>query len=463
MNKHGYRLRIDALEDRILLKSPSAAPPLPPPPVDAVWVDTLSELYNAVDNLQSGQTVVIQPGTYNLTRHLGIGQFGQVSNVTIRGETSNFYDVVIRGAGGWEDPDVGYGFYIANAQDVTIADLSVGEVYYHAISLEGWAGADRVRLYHTRIYDTGEQHIKGNPGGSNGGTEDVTVEYCLIEYTNGTPPSDHGGGTGYVGAAHVHNGIRWTFRDNLIRDFHTPDSSFHWFAPTLLFWNYSRDTVVERNTLINTDRAIAYGLIDKVTGHDHEGGVIRDNFVVTDSGLFSPARRAASDGQIIVWDSPGTFVAHNTMLSNLNQVYAIELRWTTDGIEVHNNLTDAPIRSREGFPFTQSGNYTSAVWRMFVDPANADLHLAATDATRIFVINKASPQSAYDWDRQRRTGLADIGADEFSVGGRSEDPNGCSLAMLVTALDCLNSDIDQAVADDTILPPNAHTFLARTC
>ena len=119
----------EALERRTLLAAPAAAPRLPAPPTDAVWVSTVAQLQTAVANLRSGQTVVVRPGTYNLTQPLRVGQFGPVVGATIRGATGRFGDVVIRGAGGWEDRAVGYGFWVANAQDLTIADLSIGEVY----------------------------------------------------------------------------------------------------------------------------------------------------------------------------------------------------------------------------------------------------------------------------------------------------------------------------------------------
>ena len=83
------RLFLEAFEERVLPAAPSAAPPLPPPPADAVYVATVAQLQSAVANLQSGQTVVIRPGVYNLTAPLRVGQFGPVSDFTIRGETGN--------------------------------------------------------------------------------------------------------------------------------------------------------------------------------------------------------------------------------------------------------------------------------------------------------------------------------------------------------------------------------------
>jgi hypothetical protein len=88
MRSRRFRPRLEALECREVPAAPADAPPLPPPPPPSstvIHVDTVAELESAVANLQSGQTVVVQPGTYQLTRTLYIGNGRQVQNVTLRG------------------------------------------------------------------------------------------------------------------------------------------------------------------------------------------------------------------------------------------------------------------------------------------------------------------------------------------------------------------------------------------
>src|SRR5436309_10758384 len=150
------RLGLESLESRDVPASPSSAPSLgAPPPASAnvIWVSTTTQLQNAVQNLQSNQTIVVQPGTYQISAPLYIGLNHQVSNVTVRGATDDFNDVVIRGAG-MDNSQVPYGLDIFNAQDVTIANVSVGATYYDAVDLKGDAGAARVHLYHDRLFDT---------------------------------------------------------------------------------------------------------------------------------------------------------------------------------------------------------------------------------------------------------------------------------------------------------------------
>ncbi len=417
------RLRAEPLETRVLPRSPWEAPslgPPPPPGPDTIWVGTEPELQAAVQNLRSNQTVVVRPGEYRLTRPLYVGKDTPVQNVTIRGATDDFDDVVIRGAG-MENPAVPFGISVYNAQDVLIANLSVGEVYYHALDLQGIQGADRVRAYHNRFFDAGEQILKSSAGG--GGADDCVLEYNVIEFTAGPSVTDHGGGTGYTGGLHAHETDRWLIRDNLWRNVHTPDWVQHTFAPTVLMWNGSADTVVEGNTFVDCDRAVAFGLIDQPNGTDHRGGAIRNNVVYQRPGLFSPERRAGSDGQLLAYDSPGTVIAHNTVLTNGNSRFSLETRWAA--VEFRNNLTDAPYRGRDGGTFVESGNVAAAGLGMFVNAPALDLRLVDSLTTRALVIDRAvAGYATLDWSGAARSAGAgpDVGALEFSSSPPSSPP-----------------------------------------
>src|SRR5438067_9991000 len=147
-------LRVEALEDRITPASPDAwvSSPPPSPGPNVIWVDTVAQLNSAVQNLQSGQTIVIKPGVYNLTQPLYVGKNQQVQNVSIRGSTGDFNDVVLRGAG-MNNTAVHYGFSVYNAQDVFFQDLSVGDGYWTGIDLQGGMGAERVHVSHCRVFD----------------------------------------------------------------------------------------------------------------------------------------------------------------------------------------------------------------------------------------------------------------------------------------------------------------------
>jgi hypothetical protein len=378
-----------------------------------VNVSTEPQLQSAMGYLQSGDTIVLANGTYTLSNTLYVN--GK-SNVTIRG-ASGCDNVVLVGKG-MDNANYGgveFGIW-TNATNTTIAHLTIRDTYDNAIILNPPASSPHI--YSVKLINAGSQFIKSNPlnPGPNGtGVDNAVVEYCWFEYLNGPPTTDHGSGVGYFNGISAHTVHNWIIRGNRFKNLHNPDTAAYLWNPAVLMWNYSTNTITERNVFINVDRAIAYGLLLQSNGYDHQGGVIRNNFVYEQPGLFSASRKSGSDGAIIIWDSPYTLVYHNTVLTSGNLNHAIEFRFAqTTGTEARNNLADADIYLRESASAALSGNALSATSSLFVDPANADLHLKSSASV---AIDKAATLSALtdDIDGQKRPyGAAyDIGADEL--------------------------------------------------
>jgi hypothetical protein len=331
-----------------------SAPPLPLTGTRVVNVVTEAQLQSAMSNLRDGDTILLANGTYNLTNTLHVAN---VNNVTIRG-ASGCHEVVLIGRG-MDNANYGkvpHGIW-SNAHTTVIAHLTIRDIYTHPIIFN--AGAQSPHIYNVKLLNAGSQFIKANPNGPAAGVDNGVVEYSVFEYTAGPPATNHGPGVGYTNGLSIHTANNWIIRGNLFKNFHTPDSSAYPWNPVVLVWKHSTNTLTERNTFINVDRAVAYGLQDN-TGYDHQGGIIRNNFIYVQPGLMSQARKAGSDAQIIVWDSPGTKVFHNTILTNGNVFNAIEVRFTTVGAEIRNNLTDAPLGSRDGGSYSQIGNWLTA-------------------------------------------------------------------------------------------------------
>lgn len=388
--------------------------PLPLTGTRIVNVSTEPQLQSAVANARAGDTIVLANGTYPLTRSLYLN--GK-NNVTIRG-TAGCDGVTLVGKG-MDNANYGnvlFGIW-SNALNTTIAHLTIRDTYDNLIIFN--AGAQAPYVYSMKLLNAGSQFIKANPTDpANGiGVDHGVIEYSWLEYTVGPPATDHGAGVGYTNGLSAHTADNWSIRHNVFKNFHTPDTAAYLWNPAVLMWNHSQNTLTEQNIFINVDRAIAYGLVNQSSGTDHARGTIRNNVVYLQPGLMSAARRAGSDGAIIVWDSPNTKVYHNTILTNGNVAKAIEFRFTTTGGEARNNLADAPLGARDGATFAQSGNYLAATPAMFVNPAGADLHLLDTAATRAFVIDHgvALPAVTDDIDGDRRPLGAgyDIGADEL--------------------------------------------------
>jgi len=403
---------------------PAGRPCIPPAalPISGTRIvngATEAQLQNAMGDLQAGDTIVLANGTYNLTRTLNVN--GR-NNVTIRG-TFGCDGVVLVGRG-MDNPNYGsvpHGIW-SNSSNTTIAHLTIRDTYDNPIIFN--AGARSPRVYSVKLLNAGSQFIKANPTdiAQGIGIDNGVVEYSWFEYPAGPPTTDHGAGLGYTNGLSLHAAENWIIRRNLFKNLRMPDS-YRWsWNPAVLVWNHSSNTLTESNIFINVDRAIAYG-IQANNGSDHQGGTIRNNFIYLQPNLMSASRKAGSDAQIIVWDSPGTKVYHNTILTNGNVFKSIEFRFITTGAEARNNLADAPIGTRDGATFTQSGNLLTAIPSMFVNPAAADLHLRSTATV---AIDRAPTLTSVTDDidgNARPFGPAyDIGADEFIVGGGDTIP-----------------------------------------
>ncbi len=378
--------------------------PLPPPAGAVVNVSTVAQLQNAVASIASNTTIVISAGTYNLTSTLYIN--GSFVNVGIRGATGNRDDVVLVGKGmnAAGDGGVPFGIWVGgNVRGVTLAHLTVRDVYYHPIMLN--AGAQSPLIHNVRLVNAGQQLLKSSPDGAGGGVDNGIVEYSVFEYD--TTSRDY-----YTNGVDVHTGDNWIIRHNLFRNIRAPQGQLA--GPSILMWNASTNTIVDGNTFIDCQREIALGLIER-TPNDHTGGIVRNNFIY---------RSVAGDSAIYIGDSPNAQVLHNSIFISGTYSNPIEYRFAhTTGVLIANNVLDGNIAARDGATGSVTGNYTTASAVLFINPAAGDLHLKPTATA---VLNRvASPPvvAGTDWDGQSRpAGATDIGADE-QVAGTGTPPN----------------------------------------
>ena len=314
-----------------------------------VNVGNANELQRAVRSAKLDSIILLAPGEYRLIATIGV----RTDRITLRGKGDGCRDVIIMGAG-MNNPDYGgapHGIW-TNASGLTVQNLTIRDFYQHGIVLN--PGAESPTIQNIQVLDTGKQLIKSNPTDFGDGIDGGLVENSVFAYTEGPPMIDRGGGTGYTNGVDVHAGANWVIRNNHFENFHAPDHADHLWAPVILMWNGARDTIVENNTFVNVDRAIAFGLLDRPK--DHSGGVIRNNRIDYDEGLYSTQRRRGSDGAIIVWSSPGTVVEENEVFTRGNLNHSIEFRFDTSGASAINNTVDAPIGTRDGGSYKGSGN-----------------------------------------------------------------------------------------------------------
>ncbi len=376
-------------------------PALPPKTGRVLTVTTEPELQGALASLTSGTTVLIAPGTYQLTRTLYVK--GPVADVTIRGSSNSRDDVVLRGPG-MTNPaygDVPFGIWVGgDVQRLTLANMTIRDVYFHPIIMN--AGPQSPHLYNLHLINGGQQLLKTNPADDGSGINNGVIEFTKFEYV----PNSR---DWYANALEVLAGANWVIRNNLIKNIKAP--SGQQAGPAVLAWFGASGTIVEGNTFINCQREISFGLIERPP-HDHTGGIIRNNFIYRDGSVED------GDVAIGVFDSPGTKVLHNTILVAGTYPNAIEYRFPgATGILIANNLTNKAITARDGSAATVSGNYTAATANMFVNPSAGNLHLLST-ATAAIDRGIPLPDVTDDWDGTPRPagGLPDIGADEYIPG-----------------------------------------------
>jgi PKD repeat protein len=387
-------------------------PPLPPPTGSVVYVSTVNQLQNAVSALQSGQTIMINPGTYNLTGTLYVPQ--GLTNIAIRGASGKASDVVIKGdavldatapytgsaiwgSGSGISGTIQFGIWLGNVQGVTVGDITLENFVDDAVILN--AGVQSPLFHDVVMLDTGEQLLKSNPDGSGGGVNNGVVEYCTIGYTVAAPNN-------YTNGVDLHTTQNWIIRNNLFKNILTTNTkttvtSGALAGPAVLVWNHSSNCTTVGNTFVNCQREIAYGLSDPSSiTDDNTGGLIANNMIYRSGGQHG-------DVAIGVWNSPGTEVAFNTIILSGDYVNAIEYRFsTTTNVKILYNLTDSAITARDGATGTVSGNITTAQQSWFVNPSVGDLHLTAAATPGI-----ATPST---WPRSARTTTA--------RGGRQAGP-----------------------------------------
>jgi hypothetical protein len=374
---------------------------LPIPTSRVRTVRSAAELQDAVRTARADSTIVLEDGTYDLPATLEV----QVPGLTIRGRSADPARTVIRGSGMAGD---GVGVALAvGAPRVTVAQLSIGLVRFHSVQVRGEAGAHAVRIYHVRLFDAGQQLLKGSFA-PNGQTADGgRVECSTFEYTDHAP-SDYTNGIDLIGMKD------WVIRDNRFLRIRGPREKGWSAGPAILAWGNSEGTIIERNVVIDCFRGIALGLGPGAfkqprggpTQVDHRGGVIRNNVVVN----LNPW----ADEGIEVNAAPDVRVEFNTVLIEGQLPWSISIRFPQAAAVVRNNLTSRRILSRDGGSVKPEGNVDGATLTWFIDVAAGNLRLVGT-ATRAIDTGVPVTDLTEDFDGLPRTvgQRPDAGAFEY--------------------------------------------------
>ncbi len=410
-----------------------------------VFPSQSGELNSIVNDLKSGSTLLFSDGTYNLN-----GVFMQViaPNVTLRSESGNREKVILNGD--YVSEEI---IQIA-ASGVTVSDMTLKQAKYHPIHVTATDNADvtDTRIKNVHIIDPGQQAIKINQNGAKTHFADNgVISGCRIELTDtGRQKVWEINGSCYTGGVDGHQAKGWEVRDNVIEGFWCESGlSEH----GIHFWNGSRDTIAERNRLIDNTRGIGFGLgqsgewrtySDKpcggVSNIGHYGGIIRNNFILQKSEAMH-ASEYNFDSGISLDQVCGAKIVHNTVFSTDTAFSSIEWRYANTKVEITNNIVSRSLLKRDDGTAVLTGNLENALPALFSDVSSGNLHLieSATNA-----IDKGGSVEdnlcEEDIDGNIRDASPDIGADEWCAPQPGDIDNNCFvnlkdavLALQITA------------------------------
>ncbi len=409
------------------------APPLPAPTGNVVNVSTVAELEYAVANLVSGTTIMVQPGTYNLTHSL---LFNGVDSVAIRGATGKRGDVVLAGKGMTVESGkntVPHVLMVWNVKDMLIADLTLTGAWYHNVHMAGTAGPLRPRMYNVHSLDCGEQHLKVNPGSNPTAYPDSgRVEFCRFEFTDRARWY-------YTNGVDVLDGAGWVVSDCEFLRIRSPASDPKMAGPAVLFWHNCMGTIVERCLFYECEFGIYLGLSngpivskrDSTSQWDHQNGIIRNNVLYK--------ARTGGDVGISVNKSKNFAIYNNTVIQNGTFAWNIEYRAENSNGVIFNNLCDGPIFQRNGATAELAGNITVAQNSWFVDADSMDFHLLpncpAVDSAAVI----EGLTNDFDGEARPWGAAADVGADEYQQPFERGDINRDSKINIFDVLEMLKA------------------------
>ena len=403
----------------------SLCPPLPPPTGRIVHVDTEAELWTAVNENVPNTTILVADGTYNLGQH-GYYLWFDTPNVTLRSASGNRESVIL------DDNYQSTEIVTILASNVTIADLTIKRAGTHPIHVTSSDSGDTLNtlIYNVHIIDPGQQAIKINPHAAKVHFPDNGVVACShIELTDaGRAKVWEINGSCYTGGVDAHQARGWTIRDNVIQGFWCQNGlSEH----GVHFWTGSRDTVVERNVLVDNARGVGFGLMQGGSGRTyddnpcpsasgyvgHYGGIIRNNFIFASrDALF--ASDCGFDCGICLWQACDAAALHNTVVSTQAPFSSIEWRFSNTSADIINNLVSHNLVERDGASATLAENLEHAPLTLFVDGAGGDLHLAASASPAIdqgLALAVGRCDDDIDGDARPIGPARDIGADEYGT------------------------------------------------
>jgi hypothetical protein len=392
-------------------QSSCGALPLPLGAVVDVTPAEAGSLQAILDRARAGDTIQLTDGVFSLPETLVMRNSG----VTLRSKSGHRDDVILDGR--YAIGDV----LLVQKSDITIADLTVTRSHWHLVHVVPAGGSSSGTILHNlRGVDGGEQFIKVNPDGTQYADNGI-VRCSSFELTD--VGRTYIRNNCYTGGLDMHQGRGWQIYANTFSGFWCANGlSEH----AIHAWNGSRDTLIDRNVIINSARGIGLGLGSSVTGRTyddapcggtanvgHYGGVVSNNFIVANDATLQSSS-AGFDTGIGLEQSCATAVLHNTVVSTgPPRSSSIEWRFAKTTATVANNLVTHAVVARDAGQASLIGNVVDASLGLFVDVSSGNLHLLPSATAAIDKAVALPIVPAFDIDAEARGVAADVGADEY--------------------------------------------------
>ncbi|MCJ8331478.1 MAG: hypothetical protein HRT89_24170 [Lentisphaeria bacterium] len=148
-----------------IVGSMEKSPPLPAAEGKVVRVDSPIGIIRAIEDAEENSSIVIAKGHYIMPRDAIMS----AHNVTIRGETDDFNDVILDGNAEFNDTEAKFSIHIgapalikiSHACNVTIANLTVANNPKYGILFFGDGRVNNLKIYNVHFHNNWARGLKG--------------------------------------------------------------------------------------------------------------------------------------------------------------------------------------------------------------------------------------------------------------------------------------------------------------
>ena len=315
----------------------------------------LRRALNVANKTKTPTAILLADGIYALS---GAPLKITADHITIRSQSGVRENVVIIGDG----MNKGLGVLIdVSADYFTIIGVTLKDAKWHLIQIRAEQDADFFHLENCLLQNAGQQLVKVSHTKNGPYADFGIVKNSLFEYTAGIGPNY------YIGGIDAHHAVDWLVQNNTFKNIASPAQRVAEHA--IHFWNDSKNIKTLNNLIINSDRGIGYGLMDREK--QNQGGIISENIIIHTATIHPFA-----DVGIGLESSPNTVVSNNVIFSTGTYPNAIEYRFKrTSGVLIKGNITNKVIKSRNGATATLIENSTGGMSGQLLD--NIQHHLKA--------------------------------------------------------------------------------------